>query len=153
MKVVAANRRAYAKYHILETYEAGLVLKGPEVKSIRAGRANLQDSFGRVEDEEAYLFNAHIAPYESGGRYGYVEPTRRRKLLLHKPEIKRLMGKLIAKGLSLIPLEIYFSDKGVAKVKLALAKRKTGPDRREDIRKKELGRELRREFKGRHRIR
>jgi len=152
MKVVTTNRKAFAKYHILETYEAGVVLKGSEVKSIRAGQVNLQDSFGRIEGEEAYLFNAHIAPYKSGGLYGHTDSTRRRKLLLHKSEIKRLMGKLIPKGFSLIPLEIFFSDRGVAKVKLGLAKGKTGPDRREEIRKKELGREMRREFKGRHKL-
>ncbi len=152
MKVVAANRRALVKYHILETYEAGVSLTGSEVKSIRAGKANLQDSFGRIENEEAYLFNAHIPPYESGGLYGHSDPTRRRKLLLHKVEIRRLMGKLMIKGLTLIPLELYFSDKGLAKVKLGLGKGKTAPDHRDEIRKNELGREMRREFKGRHKL-
>ena len=152
MKIVAANRRALVKYHILETYEAGISLTGSEVKSIRAGKANLQDSFGRIEKEEAYLFNAHISPYAMGGLYGHSDPTRRRKLLLHKAEIRRLMGKLMIKGLTLIPLEIYFSDKGMAKVKLGLGKGKTGPDRRDEIKKKELGREMRRDFKGRHNL-
>jgi SsrA-binding protein len=146
VKVVARNRRAEFKYHILETFDAGLALTGPEVKSLRVGKANLEDGFGRVDGDEIFLWNVHIAPYEQGSRHVVQEPTRRRKLLLHRTEINRILGKLTVKGLALIPLEIYFGKSGYAKVKIGLAKGKTGPDRREDIKKKDLQREMRREY-------
>lgn len=149
---VASNRRAHAHYEILETVEAGLVLTGPEVKSLRNGKANLQDGFARFDEEQAILMNVHIAPYGLGSTHVHQEPTRSRKLLLNKSEIRRWMGKTIIKGLTIIPLEIYFSKRGFAKIKLALAKGKNAPDRRDDIKKKTLQREMRRDFGGKHRV-
>src|SRR5262245_12432957 len=110
-KVVASNRRANAKYEIIETLEAGLVLTGPEVKSLRGGNANLQDGFARVDGEQAFLWNVHIAPYSYGGLHVVQDPVRKRKLLLKHKEILRWMGKTITKGLTIIPLEIYFNKR------------------------------------------
>ncbi|MBI4397025.1 MAG: SsrA-binding protein SmpB [Elusimicrobia bacterium] len=152
MKVIAKNRRAEFRYHILEVFDGGLVLTGPEVKSLRAGQVTLEDGFGRLEKEEVYLWNVHIAPYKQGSLHVTQEAARRRKVLLHREEIKRILGKLTVKGLTLVPLEIYFSDSGFAKVKLGLAKGKTGPDKREDIKRKDVAREMRREFSGKQRI-
>jgi SsrA-binding protein len=152
MNVVARNRRASHKYHILESFDGGLVLTGPEVKSLRGGGANISDGFGRVENGEVFLWNAHIAPYKQGSLHVEQIPSRKRKILLHKAEIKRLLGKMTTKGLTLVPLEIYFGDSGYAKVKLGLAKGKTGPDQREDIKRKDLDRELRRTFSGRRKL-
>ncbi len=140
--LVATNREARHNYHILESLEAGIELKGAEVKSLREHRANLKDSFARVEGDEAFLYNMHISPYPQAGRFG-PDPQRRRKLLLHKAEIKRLLGKLTQKGLTLIPLKLYFK-RGIAKVELALAKGKRLYDKREAIRRREAERELRR---------
>jgi len=151
MKPVAENRRARFKYTLLETFDGGLQLTGPEVKSLRAGQVTLEDAFGRVDNGEIYLWNAHIAPYKYGSLHVVQEPTRRRKILLNKAEINRILGKLTTKGLTLIPLEIYFSDSGYAKVKLALAKGKTGPDKREDIKRKDVEREMRRNYSGKFR--
>ena len=152
MKVVARNRRAFHKYHVIETFDGGLSLTGPEVKSLRAGDASLDDGFGRVDGGEVFLWNVHIAPYKQGSLHVEQTPARRRKILLHKLEIKRLIGKMTTKGLTLIPLEIYFSESGYAKVKLGLAKSKSAPDQREDMKRKDLDRELRRNFSGRHKI-
>ena len=152
-KIVATNRRASFKYEILDTYEAGMMLTGPEVKSLRAANANLQDGFVRIEGEKVLLMNVHIAPYSYGSLHVVQEPTRTRMLLLNKNEINRLMGKTITKGLTIIPLEIYFNKRGKAKIKIALAKGKRGPDRREDIKKKTVQREMARDFSGRHRVR
>jgi SsrA-binding protein len=152
MKVIAKNRRAHFKYHILETFDGGLVLTGPEVKSLRAGQVTMEDGFGRLENGEVFLWNVHISPYKQGSLHVTQEATRRRKILLHKEEIKRIIGKLTTKGLTLVPLEIFFSDSGYAKVRLALAKGKAGPDKREDIKKKDIQREMRRAFSGKHRV-
>ena len=152
MKTIAKNRRAHFKYHVLEVFEGGLVLTGPEVKSLRAGQITMEDGFGRLEKNEIFLWNVHITPYKQGSLHVVQEATRRRKVLLHKEELKRILGKLTLKGLTLVPLEIYFSDSGYAKVRLALAKGKTGPDKREDIKKKDLKREMRQDFSGRHKI-
>ena len=152
-KIVASNRRANAKYEVLETLEAGLVLTGPEVKSARAGRVNLQDGFVRIEKEEAFLWHVHIAPYAQGSLHVEQNPVRVRKLLMNRSEINKWMGRTVLRGLTIIPLELYFSKRGFAKVKLALGKGKRGPDRREDLRRRTIGRELQREFSGRHRIR
>jgi SsrA-binding protein len=151
-KVVATNHRASAKYEIIETLEAGLVLTGPEVKSLRAGQANLKDGFARMDGGRASLWNVHIAPYSLGSLHVTQEPTRTRKLLMHRKEILRWMGRTIIKGLTVIPLEIYFTKRGFAKVVLALAKGKRGPDRREEIKRRTIDREISREFSGRHRI-
>jgi SsrA-binding protein len=148
-KVVCTNKKARHLYHIEETYEAGIELKGCEVKSLRMGRANLADSFARVVDGEVYLYNFHISPYPHSREAQHLDPTRTRKLLLHKREIKRLMGKVQQKGYTLIPLRVYFNERGLAKVELALARGKKIYDRRETIKRRELEREISRKYKGR----
>ncbi len=147
-KTIATNKKARHLYDIEETIEAGMVLLGPEVKSLRLGRANLADSFARIKDGEVYLYNLHISPYPFSREAQFLDPTRTRKLLLKKDEIKRLLGKVQQRGYTLIPLRIYFRD-GKAKVELALAKGKKLHDRRETIRRREQERELRRRYKGR----
>lgn len=142
-KVIATNRQARRDYTILDTLEAGVELKGSEVKSLRLGRANLKDSFARIERNEILLYNMHISPYEQASHFN-VEPTRVRKLLLHREEIRRLEGSVNQKGFTLIPLKLYFSEHGFAKLELALVKGKKLYDRREEIRKREAERELRR---------
>lgn len=145
MKIVATNKKAYHDYHIEESHEAGMMLKGTEVKSLREGRANLKDSFARVENEEIFLYNCHISPY-SHGNIANHDPLRTRKLLMHKGEIQRLMGKMMQKGYTLLPLKIYFKD-GKAKIELALAKGKKQYDKREDIKKRDAAREMEKAFK------
>ena len=139
-KLICANRRARFEYHIEETHEAGLVLTGAEVKSLRQGRASLNDSFARVNRGEAFLLNAHISHYEPAHHFK-TDPTRARKLLLHKKEIMRLMGKVQEQGLTLIPLRLYFRD-GKAKVELALAKGKKLYDKRAATRERDVKRDL-----------
>ena len=143
-----SNRKARHDYHVLETYEAGIALKGPEVKSLRTGKASLQDSFARVENGEVFLYHMHITPY-TYTHHEEMNPTRTRKLLLHKQEIKKLTGRVQEKGFTLVPLEVFFNKDGIAKVSLALAKGKLAPDQREDIKKRDLERETRREFRTR----
>lgn len=150
VKTVTENRKARHEYHVLETYEAGLALRGTEVKSLRAGKANLRDSFARVENGELLLYNMHISPYEQGNRFNH-EPKRTRRLLMHKYEILRLLGKTREKGLSLIPLKVYFKN-DLAKVELALAKGKKIYDRREDIAERDAKREMDRAIKERSRL-
>lgn len=145
-KVVARNRKARHEYHVLETFEAGLVLKGPEVKSIRDGKVSFQDAFARVERGEVWLHSLHISPYEQANRAN-EDPVRPRKLLMHRHEIRRLVGKVEEKGLTLVPLEIFFS-RGYAKVKLALARGKKLHDKREDLKRKDQEREARRAMGG-----
>jgi len=140
------NKKAYYDYEILEKYEAGIALKGTEVKSLREGKANLRDAFVRIEDGEAYLFNAYIAPYTHGNLFNH-EPTRKRKLLLHKSEIKRLYGKTQEKGLTIIPLRMYFNQRGKVKVEIALARGKKKYDKREAIKRRELEREAQKAMK------
>ncbi len=147
-KIVCTNRKAHHLYHIEETYEAGIQLLGCEVKSLRLGRANLNDSFARVVNGEIYLYNFHISPYPHSREAQKLDPTRTRKLLLKKREIKRLAGKVQEKGYTLIPLKVYFNERGLAKVELALAKGKKIYDRRETIKRRDLERELRRRYKG-----
>lgn len=147
IKVVCENGRARHDYHIIETHEAGIALKGTEVKSLRAGRASLQDSFARVENGELLLYNMHISPYEQGNRFNH-EPKRVRRLLMHKAEILRLLGKTREKGLALVPLKVYFKG-GLAKVELALARGKKVYDRREDIAERDARREIDRAIKER----
>lgn len=144
---IARNRRASHEYHILETWEAGLVLKGTEVKSLRDGRANINDAFGIVKDGEIFLLNMHVSPYERGG-YTNHEPDRTRKLLLHKKEIRRLIGAVERQGLTLVPLEVYFR-KGIAKVRLALAKGKQQHDKRQAVRERDAQREMARAIRSR----
>jgi SsrA-binding protein len=137
---IARNKRARFDYHILETWEAGLVLTGTEVKSLRDGRANIGDAYGIIKDGEAFLLNLHISQYERGG-YSNHEPARTRKLLLHRKEIRRLIGAVERQGLTLIPLELYFKN-GVAKVALALGKGKKVHDKRETERSRDADREI-----------
>ncbi len=137
---IARNKRAKFDYHLLETFEAGLVLSGTEVKSLRSGKASIADAYGIVRDGEVFLLNAHIQPYERGG-YVNHEPTRSRKLLLHRKEIRRLIGAVERQGLTLIPLEMYFR-KGVAKVALALAKGKKLHDKRDTAKQRDAEREM-----------
>lgn len=150
MTTVAQNRKAFADYEILEKYEAGLELLGSEVKSLRQGNANLRDSFAILRGQELYLLNCHIGPYKQAGPRGH-EPTRSRRLLLHHEEIKRLIGKVQIKGLTLIPLKIYFNSRNLAKVEIALGKGKTHADRREDIKRRDVKREISRALKQRNR--
>ncbi|MDD2485417.1 MAG: SsrA-binding protein SmpB [bacterium] len=148
MKAVATNRKAYHDYFILEEVEAGIVLTGTEIKSVRDSKVNLHDSYARVENNEVFLYNMHISPYEAGNRYN-VDPLRRRKLLLHKQEIRRLIGKVKEKGLSLVPLKIYISNRGLAKITLALVKGKKLYDRRETLAKRDADMEIARAIKER----
>jgi SsrA-binding protein len=147
-KVVATNRKAFHDYFIEERYEAGIMLQGTEVKSLREGRVNLQDSYASVRGSEVFLHQCHISPYSHGNIMNH-EPTRVRKLLLRKIEINKLLGKTQQKGLTLIPLRIYFSKRGYAKVELGLAKGKKLYDRRETIKTREAGREVQRAIKER----
>ena len=145
IKIAAENRKARHEYHIHETYEAGIVLTGTEVKSLRGGRANLKDAYARVENREIMLHNMHISPYDQGNRYNH-EPLRTRKLLMHKAEIIRLLSKTKEKGYTLIPLKLYFS-KGLAKVELGLASGKDLYDKRQDSAEKDAKREIQRVFR------
>lgn len=147
-KVVATNRKAFHDYFIEERYEAGILLQGTEVKSLREGRVNLQDSYASVRGSEMFLHQCHISPYSHGNIMNH-DPTRVRKLLLHRAEIHKLLGKTQQKGLTLIPLRIYFSKRGYAKVELGLAKGKKLYDRRETIKTREAGREVQRAIKER----
>ena len=147
-QVVCVNRQARHNYFIEETYEAGLVLFGSEVKSLREGKANLKDSHARIQKGEAYLINAHVSPYPGANRFNH-EPTRSRKLLLHRRQIERLTGKTKERGFTLVPLKLYFKD-GRAKVELALARGKKLYDKRETLRRKAAEREVERSLKSRH---
>jgi SsrA-binding protein len=137
---IARNKRARFDYHLLETFEAGIVLGGTEVKSLRSGKASIADAYGIVRDGEVYLLNAHIQPYESRG-YANHEPARSRKLLLHRREIRRLIGAVERQGLTLIPLELYFKN-GIAKLALALAKGKKLHDKRDTEKQRDAEREM-----------
>lgn len=145
-KIIAVNRKAQHDYFILETYEAGLMLTGGEVKSIREGKVNIKDSFGRIEKGEGFLYNMHISPYFYD--HSDYNPLRTRKLLLHREEINRLTGKITQKGLTLIPLRLYFK-KGVAKVEIGLAKGKKLYDKRQALKKKAVKMEVDRAVRGR----
>ena len=149
IKIVAENRRARHDYHIHETFEAGIVLTGTENKSLRGGRANLTDSYARIENGELFLISAHISPYDQGNRFNH-EPRRNRKLLMHKAEILRLLGKTREKGYTLVPLKIYLSH-GLAKVELALASGKDLYDKRQSAAEKDAKREVERTLRDRQR--
>ena len=148
-RVVADNRKAFHDYHVLETWEAGLVLLGTEIKAIREGRVNLRDSFARVDNGEVWLANVHISPYSHTG-YAHHEERRQRKLLMHKHEINKLTGLVREKGLTLVPLQLYFKN-GRLKTQLALVKGKQQHDKRETIRRREVDRETRAAVKQRSR--
>jgi SsrA-binding protein len=147
VKLICRNRKAFFEYTIDAFYEAGLVLKGTEVKSLRQGKANIDDAYARFRDGEAYLYNAHISPYSHGAPESH-DPTRPRKLLLHSLELKRLLGKVQERGYTLIPVRLYFKDQH-AKVEIALARGKKKADKRETIRRREQQRELERARKRR----
>ena len=138
---IADNRKAFHDYHILETFEAGIALLGTEVKGIREGQANLRDAFARVDKGEVWLFNVHINPYSHRG-YVDHDPKRKRRLLLHKYEIRKLIGKTVEKGLTLVPTKMYFKN-GKVKVAIGLARRKQDHDKRETLRRREIDRETR----------
>ncbi|NJN17029.1 MAG: SsrA-binding protein SmpB [Oscillochloris sp.] len=148
--IVAENRKARHDYLIEESVEAGIVLTGSEIKSVRAGRVNLRGSFARVFNEEVYLYEAHISPYEQSGTYFNHNPTRPRKLLLHRREISRLDGLARQKGLTLVPLRIYFKGRR-AKLELGVARGKKNYDKREDIAKRDAQRDIERAMKSRNR--
>jgi len=147
-RVLVENRKARHDYEILETMEAGLQLTGTEIKSLRAGKGNLRDSYARVDRSEVWIHNLHISPYDQGNRAN-VDPLRERKALLHKEEIRRLLGKTREKGLALIPLRIYLTQ-GRAKIELALARGKRQYDKREAIAERETDRERERVLKHGH---
>ena len=145
---IATNRKAYRDYIFLEVFECGIELKGSEVKAIRAGKINLNDSYARVENKHVVLYNTHISPYEEAS-YLNVEPTRPRRLLLHRKQIKKLSGEVAQKGFTLVPLKVYFNARGFAKLELALCKGKRLYDRREDIKRREADLAIRRVMKSR----
>ena len=144
-KVVTTNRKAFHDLIIFEKYEAGIVLSGTEIKSIRTGAINLKDSFCKIDDNEIFLYNCHISPYENGNRYNH-EPKRTRKLLLTKKEILKMQTKVKKEGYTIVPLEVYFKQ-GLAKIEIGLAKGKKLHDKREDIAKKTQTREMQRASK------
>ena len=150
-KVIATNRKARYEYEIFDTFEAGVALLGPEVKSLRAGRANLSDAYATIRGREVYLVGVHISPYPQAGR-ATPDPRRERKLLLHRAEIARLQGRVVERGFTLIPLQLYFKN-GRAKVELAIARGKRRYDKREAIRRRETDRELQRATRTRGRFR
>ncbi|MFO7676293.1 MAG: SsrA-binding protein SmpB [bacterium] len=139
---VATNRKAFRDYEVIEKLEAGIELAGTEVKSLRGGNVSLDEGFARVEDDQVWLYGVHIAPYAQGNIFNR-DPRRRRKLLLHKLEIRRLFGRATIRGLTLVPLRLYFNKRGYAKVELALCRGKKLHDRREDLRKRALERDER----------
>ena len=147
-KSIITNRKAYRDYEVLESLECGIELKGSEVKSLRAGSINLNDSFARIEKLEAFLYNAHISHYTEAS-YLNVDTDRMRRLLLHKSQIERIAGKLAQKGLTLIPLKVYFNDRGFVKLELGLCKGKKLYDKRESIKRRETDLYMRRAIKNR----
>jgi SsrA-binding protein len=148
-KVVARNKKATHDYHIEETFEAGIVLTGTEIKSIRKGKVNLQDAYARVTKGELFIVGMHISPFEQGNRYN-VDPTRTRKLLMHKKEINKLLGQIKVKGLTLIPLDLHLRD-GFAKLQLALGKGKKLYDKRATAAKRDADRMIERKLKEQNR--
>jgi len=142
VKVVAVNKPARFHYEIIETVEAGIVLQGSEVKSIREGRISLKDAYADIQRGEVVLLNCHISPYEAANRFNH-EPERTRKLLLHRREVKRLTGKVQERGLTLVPMKVVLNDRGFVKVELALAKGKKVYEKKEALKERDLAREAR----------
>ncbi len=149
-KQLAQNKKAYHDYFIEETFEAGIVLNGTEIKSIRKGKANLKDSFAKIERGELYLHNMHVSPYEQGNRYNH-DPLRTRKLLLHRKEINKLIGETKEVGYTIVPLKLYLKN-GYCKVLIGLGRGKKQYDKREDLKKKEAKRDIERAFRDRQKI-
>lgn len=145
-KIIANNKKARHDYFIEEVYEAGIVLTGTEIKSIRQGKVNLKESYAKIENGELFIYQMHISPYEQGNRYN-VDPTRARKLLLHKRELRKLIGYITQKGLALIPLNIFINERGKAKMEIAIARGKKLYDKREDIAKRDSERRMQHELK------
>ena len=148
-KLVANNKKAYHDYFIEETYEAGIVLTGTEIKSVRQGKVSIKESYAKIENSEMILYGMNISPYEQGNRYN-VEPLRPRKLLLHKQEIRKLIGYTTIKGLTLVPLKMYINEEGRAKVEIAVARGKKNYDKRDDIAKRDAKRDMDRKIKERY---
>ena len=149
MKLVANNKKARHDYFIEETYEAGIALTGTEIKSVRQGKVSIKESYAKIENSEMILYGMNISPYEQGNRYN-VEPLRPRKLLLHKQEIRKLIGYTTIKGLTLVPLKMYINEEGRAKVEIAVARGKKNYDKREDIAKRDAKRDMDRKMKERY---
>ncbi len=147
VQLISTNRKASHDFHLLERFEAGIALVGTEVKSLRQKAANLQDSYGAVEDDQIFLYNCHITPYEQGNRFNH-ETRRKRRLLMHRREIHRLKGRVLEKGLTLIPTRLYFKN-GRVKVEIALARGKRLYDKRADLAKRDAEREIERAVRGR----
>ncbi|HIU25149.1 MAG TPA: SsrA-binding protein SmpB [Candidatus Copromorpha excrementigallinarum] len=143
MKLAANNKKARHDYFIEETYEAGIALTGTEIKSVRHGRVSIKESYAKIEGEEVILYGMNISPYDHGNRFN-VDPLRPRKLLLHKREIRKLIGYTTLKGLTLVPLRMYINDRGIAKIELAVAKGKKQYDKRHDIAKRDADRRIQR---------
>ncbi len=148
MKIAASNKKAYFNYEIVESMEAGIALLGSEVKSVREGRVSLKESYAEIRNGEVFLLHANISPYEPANRFNH-EPLRERKLLLHRREIKRLIGKIREKGFTLIPTKVILNEKGNVKVELSLAKGKRTYEKKQAIKERELDREMRAELKKR----
>ena len=146
MKVIATNKKAYHNYEIFDSYEAGISLLGSEVKSIREGKISLKEGYAEIKGGEVYLLNCNISPYAPANRFNH-EPRRERKLLLHRRQIKRLIGKTKEKGFTLVPTKVLINDKGKVKVEIALAKGKRAYQKKEAIKERDLERELRAEMK------
>lgn len=148
-KLIAQNKKARHDYSVIDTMEAGIVLQGTEIKSIRNGRINLKDGFARIRNGEAYLYNVHISPYDQGNIFNH-DPTRTRKLLLHKKQIAKLTAETKTTGITLVPLKVYLKN-GFAKVLIGIAKGKKTYDKREDLKRKEVDRQIDRTLKSRNR--
>jgi SsrA-binding protein len=143
--LIVSNRKARHEFQVVDSYEAGIVLQGTEVKSLREGKANLQDAYARFDRGELWLYNLHISPYEPGNRFNH-DPLRPRKLLMHRRELRKLVGQVEQKGLTLVPLDLHFRE-GKAKVNLALARGKKLHDKRADVKKRDAEREMARDWK------
>jgi len=150
IKIVADHRKAWHDYHIHENYETGIVLTGTEVKSLRAGKANLKDAYAKIENNELMLHNMHISPYEAGNRFNH-EPLRTRKLLMHRGEIDKLIGKTKEKGYTLVPLKLYFTH-GIAKLQIGLATGKKNYDKRQDMAERDAKRDVDRALRDRQKV-
>ena len=148
-KLAAYNKKAYHDYFLEETYEAGIVLTGTEINSVRQGKVSIKESYAKIENSEMILYGMNISPYEQGNRYN-VEPLRPRKLLLHKQEIRKLIGYTTIKGLTLVPLKMYINEEGRAKVEIAVARGKKNYDKRDDIAKRDAKRDMDRKMKERY---
>lgn len=148
-KIIANNKKARHDYFIEEVYEAGMALTGTEIKSMRQGRINIKESYAKIEGNELILYGMHISPYEQGNRFN-VDPLRPRKLLLHRQEIRKLIGYTTQKGLTLVPLNVYINEKGLAKMEIAVARGKKLYDKREDIAKRDTERRMQQEMKDRN---